>query len=42
MALGIFKTWLKKFDKHMGREGQKVLLFMDNATLYSNMQHCNV
>ena len=25
MTSGIFKTWLKKFDKRLGRKGQKVL-----------------
>ena len=39
---GIFETWLKKFDKHMGRKGPKVLLFLDNATSYSDVQLCNV
>ena len=39
---GIFETWLKKFDKCMGRKGRKVLLFLDNATSHSDVQLCNV
>ena len=31
MTSGVFETWLKKFDKRMGREDQEVLLFLDNA-----------
>ena len=42
MTSGIFKTWLNKFDKRMGRKDQKVLLFLDNATSHSNLQLCNV
>ena len=42
MTSGIFETWLKKFDKRMGRKGRKVLLFLDNATSHSNVQLCNV
>ena len=39
---GIFETWLKKFDKRMGRKGRKVLLFLDNAMSHSDLQLCNV
>ena len=42
MTSSIFETWLKKFDKRMGRKGRKVLLFLDNATSHSNVQLCNV
>ena len=42
MTSGIFETWLKKFDKHMGRKGRKVLLFLDDATSHSDVQLCNV
>ena len=42
MTSGIFETWLKKFDKRMGRKGRKVLLFLDNATSHSNVQLWNV
>ena len=42
MISGIFKTWLNKLDKRMGRKGRKVLLFLDNATSHSNLQLCNV
>ena len=37
MTSGIFETWLKKFDKLMGRKGRKVLLFLDNDTSHSNV-----
>ena len=40
------KAWMTSViletDKHMGRKGQKVLLFLDNATSDSNVQLCNV
>ena len=42
MTSVIFETWLKKFDKHMGCKGRKVLLFLDNATSHSDVQLCNV
>ena len=42
MTSGIFENWLKKFDKHMGCKGRKVLLFLDNATPHSDVQLCNV
>ena len=42
MTSGIFETWLKKFDKRMGRKGRKFLLFLDNASSHSNVQLCNV
>ena len=42
MTSVIFETWLKKFHKRMGRKGQNVLLFLDNATSHSNVQLCNV
>ena len=41
MTSSIFETWLKKFDKRMGRKGRKVLLFLNNATSHSNVQLCN-
>ena len=42
MTSGIFENWLKKFGKHMGCKGRKVLLFLDNATSHSDVQLCNV
>ena len=42
MRSGIFETWLKKFDKRVGRKGRKVLLFLDNAMSHSDLQLCNV
>ena len=42
MTSGIFETWLEKFDKRMGCKGRKVLLFLDNVTLHSDVQLCNV
>ena len=42
MTSGIFETWLKKFDKRIGRKGRKVLLFLDIAASRSNVQLCNM
>ena len=42
MTSGVFETWLKKFDKRMGRKARNVLLSLHNATSHSDVQLCNV
>ena len=42
MTPGVFETWLKKFDKRMGRKARNVLLSLHNATSHSDVQLCNV
>ena len=34
MSTSIFKQWLQDFDKKVGSEKQKILLFLDNAPVH--------
>ncbi|XP_019636442.1 PREDICTED: tigger transposable element-derived protein 4-like [Branchiostoma belcheri] len=42
MTSGIFEDWLKKFDRKLGREKRKGLLFLDNATSHPELQLRNL